>query len=273
MANPIGTRSVTQIPRTFPFQSYFDSLLLERAILAQPQGAAIIPATKAHSQTPGVGVTLHPSSESPVAIRFRGGDTDSSEIILTPGQTVIVGNFTSFDWGLPFGWLGGGTVLLYVMHRPDAMIAFPGGPAAPIPFHRARLIIGARTAPNLPMSFPWPSATSGTGPTPQSGSPIVNVTPTATLFRLRSSIIAPTTLSAIWWATDVFDVDATGGGIVEATEIDLSFPAVTVGSFPIAWLQPDLARIGGDVAYLQITDPTAALTGAYVDMIRYGTIG
>lgn len=282
------SKAVTQIPVRFPYQSYFDGALLERAILNQAPGSPIVVSTLQKSQTPGVGVALHPTSESPVAIRFRGGQADSAEVILTPGQRLNVGTFESFEWGLPFGWLGGGTSLLYVLHNPEAFVDFPASAPAPILFQRTRIQVGpvdgATPRINWPNAFPWDSAINGTDNNPQGGSGIVNVSPSYVMCRLRTVLAAPTTLSFYWQGTD--DIDTLDDGITIDTnnviEVDVSFPAVPLTSvlfpnpWPVAYFKEEISRFAGPFTMLTVEDnnPGSPLAGgASIDVVRYGVLG
>jgi hypothetical protein len=277
----LHARAVTQVPARFAFQSYFSNALSATAILNQASGSSIVASTKQSAQTPGVGVALHASSKSPVAIRFHGGNADSAEVILVPGQRLDVGAFDSFDWGLPFGWLGGGTVLLYVIHRPDAFVDL-GGKPGPIPLQRLRLTIGNAfpgvLVANWPAAFPWGGAVYGTDLTPQAGSPIVNVQPTRTALRLRSALAAPTTLAFVWRGDDDFDTGANGLTVATAdlTTADVSFPSVPAGSgaFPFAWLPTEISVLGGDSTCVTVIDANvgAPLNGAFIDVVRYGML-
>lgn len=287
MATQKSTRAVTQVPVRFPYQSYFDNVLLQGAILNQAQGSPIVASTRQVAQTPGVGVALHSSSESPIAIRFKGGQADSAEVILTPGQRLHVGSFESFEWGLPFGWLGGGTSVLYILHNDQSYVDFQASPPSPIPYHRVQIQVIATGAwppagapvPNWPNAFPWDSAIRGVDANPQGGAAIINVSPSYALFRLRGSLVAPTVLSLLWRQADDLDTGADGltlDPLAGNTELELPFPSVPVGSaaFPIAILQSEFAHIAGPFTNLTIVDFNAGspLNGIFVDIVRYGTL-
>src|SRR5260221_7507391 len=136
---PETSAPVQQISRLFLYQSYFDSTLLQNAILEQTRNSPIVESTVQENQIPGYAIGLHPSSQTPVAIQFKLGAQPSSSqaIVLKPGQVVRPhglprgmnsGAFSGFRWGLPFGWLGGGVATLLVFSTPDADVSWPGTP-------------------------------------------------------------------------------------------------------------------------------------------------
>lgn len=269
-------KAITQIPASFLYQSYFSDALQHTAILPHPPGSSIIDSTLQTADVEGVGVGLHPCSASPVAIRFKGGESDSAEVILTPGQSIDVGEFTSFEWGLPFGWLGGGTAVLYVKHRPEARIAFPEI-TSDVVFHRTRMVIdGDFTAAlkrNLPGTFPWQNAVSNVG-TPQEGSPIITVQPTMTLFRLRTATTAPVGLYLRFRGVDDLDVDSAGvDQTTDETVVPLALNGVPSG-FPMAWVTDEIARLTCSAGGVNIVDDANAfgLSGTYIDVVRYGRL-
>ena len=63
----------------FPWQSFFDDTQLGQAISVQPQNEPIVPSTRVAVPTPGFGVGLHPDSQVPLAVKFKGssGVSDS----------------------------------------------------------------------------------------------------------------------------------------------------------------------------------------------------
>ena len=281
-------KSVTPISATFAYQSYLDSTALHQAILAQGAGNVIVDSTKQTAQIPGVGVALHPASNSPVTIVFKG-TSGSDPLVITPGQVVHVDPFVGFDWGLPFGWLGGGPVLLYVMHSKEAQINFAGS-NAPVPFHRLRVPItnfnadpAAPGTPNWPLGFPWANAfrLSGTQTIPQQARPVLQVIPDITLMQYTGACSAPIELIAKWINVDPFDLNsppdqATGyDNGVHYYPVTISSANQTGGGPNLAaplWLPPEIGQLGGDNAAFYLLDPTNTLggTGVYVDVVRYG---
>ena len=124
--------AILQDARVFPYQSYFDAVLLEAAVLAQGTGqllvdSAAVPARD--SNTRGFGLGLDPSSETPIAVSFkRYSGSASGAMLLRPGQIVFPFGreeaFAGFRWGLPFGWLGGGLAGLTVIQNAKAELAW-----------------------------------------------------------------------------------------------------------------------------------------------------
>jgi hypothetical protein len=270
-------KTFTQIAATFPYQSFLDDTLLETAINLQSPGSLIVDTDdtpKRNEQTAGIGVALHPSSETPIAIRFFGPH-ESGVIILTPGSRMITGPFDRFEWGLPFGWLGGGTALLYVLHEPDVDLGFSTD-APDILFHRQRLLIGADFTPdplpdvNWPVAFPWSNAFSGAQP--QASAAILPMQPTWTLLRLRVASVAPVTLYGVYRATNDLDTDDVGvSSTTDSTTIEISFPGVPAG-FPLAWIEDPVTRLGGKNTIFYLVDPLDVQTGEFVDAVRYGKV-
>ena len=287
---PVGsrTRSITQIPANFVLQSYLDATLLEQAILPQALGHPIVDSTRLYGQTPGVGVALHPCSNSPVAIKFKGGSADSAVVTLTPGEQMIVGDFKEFEWGLPYGWLGGGSVTLYVLHKPEARLDFAGGGPSSALFHRLCIPvvipaeIPADPNPNWPGTFPWPFAFSSTPPltaAPQPGAPVIAIQPDYVMFRLVTvaALAAPVTITLIWF--DIDDVNENAAGVVVAGQsmsFDIVFPA-SLTTQSIAWIPRELAALVGEIGAASIIAvDVASVLGANLvelDALRYGRLG
>lgn len=281
-------RSVTQLAATFSLQSFFDSALLQKAILGQDVGNPIVASTRQYAQTPGFGVALHPASQAPVAIGFKGGAADSAIVTLTPGQTIMTGSFSQFEWGLPFGWLGGGDVILYVLHNEKAMAPFPQS-NTPIIFHRTRLAItanpGGAYVANWPGAFPWPNALSGAGSLPQQASATFNVMPDIAMFRLRTDLSAaappvPATLTLVFRGIDAFDMNSATPPVTNTTDLtgfDLTFtPTADTagGEFSLAWLPTEIARLVGDACSVSVVDRSAGslYIASFLDVVRYGRL-
>lgn len=271
----MGTRAITQIPATFLPQSWF-SADYAGALATQAPGDAIVSSTRREAQTPGVAVALHPASESPVAVRFRGGSADSATLVLTPGQVFHVGDFKSFEWGLPFGWLGGGTVLLYVLHTPEAKVDFAGLSTGPVIFHRLRIpveAVGANPTPaNWPGAFPWPSAARTIAPAMlQGGTAIVPLTMAHAMFRLGQVVEAPVPLVLVWTGADPLDIGPTGAVAAGKTLYELTFPASIGASAAgaVAWIPPEVHELTGGATVMQVMDPSGTYVGQTVDVVRY----
>lgn len=291
-----------QISKTFTWQSYFDSTLLQNAVLSQPANTTIV--SPVENQFPGYAIGLHPSSQTAISVIVKGfGTTGNSSIYtLVPGQiiTPFGGNkFRSFRWGLPFGWLGGGMANLLVLQNPYEPEMFSARPE--IPYHRARFQVlqpatllatgGTNNAPlNWPGRFPWINAAiSISGQVvPQAGNPSVSPEPTRILMTLRgvASLATPTPMRAIIQASDEFGLDA--GGVAGATTLtnspfqEIVWPAWnsigTNGNLaaqnPVLEFDTTspLVRLAADSAGVVFVDDSGAgvLANAFVDVVRYG---
>lgn len=289
-----------QWTKTFATQSYFDSTKQQKAIMAQPPNSPIVPSTIQHAQVNCYGVALHPLSETPVAVQFTGGA--SGVYVLKPGETLKprgprAGAYVGFDWGLPFGWLGGGFAHLIALASPDADVLFPDAGGTEVIFHRMRQQILADQNPpipaaataNWPSHFPWANAyrqDAAANNIAQKGAPIITVTPTRTLLRLRiANLGAPASMRIVWGSTDDFDLGADDGVTLTTNEYstyDVQWPAnfnqsgvaATSQGYPTIYLNGPELNIGGDNAILQLLDisTAGALVGTFCDIIRYGKI-
>ncbi len=287
------------IPRLFTFQSYHDSTLLEKAILSQPKNVTIVPSTVKVDQTPGYAIGLAPYSQTPVAIEFlTGTKSGSATLVLKPGQIIRPqggSTFLGFRWGLPFGWLGGGLATIVVFTTKDSHVRWTEG--TEVIFHRVRIPVlqpadltaaGANNnaRKNWPFRFPWTQALFGTNSINQNGSPILSISnPTRTLMVLRgaSTLGAGATMRMIFQATNDVGLNA-AGAVVNTNPIfeDVTWPVWTsLGtSGNLATQNPFLMRTGGvprlaaddgGLALLDVSG-TAALTGLFVDFVRYGML-
>ena len=230
----VARGAALSIPHRFDWQSYLDTALLQNAILPSQitQNRILIPpGQKAiNDQTHGVGFALHPSSECPVAVmphQSRGGSNNAA-VVLKPGQIYYPGGeFAGFDWGLPYGWLGGGLAQLIVLCERTSDLFWTNDPEMlfhrqTMPVHETTDVIAA-LSPNWPLRFPWPNAV-GSGLVSQGDQPTLVVQPTKTILRLRkASIPANTTLRLVWSSTQ--DFDYTGG------TTPVTVPATTAGAF------------------------------------------
>jgi hypothetical protein len=283
-----------QISRLFVPQSFFDSTLLEKAILAQLPNQPIINGKE--EQFKGYSIGLHPSSQTPVAVQIKGSD---SAIILKPGQVVCPGTdgFEAFTWGLPYGWLGGGTATLLVFRSKDGEVEWPGNPE--VIFHRARYAIKQpadiaaltinNASKNWPGRFPWPQALQGSSSLTQKGQPQIAVEPT----RMLMLLVGATALAA--QAEMQIRIQASNeDGLNSAGAIDLTIPSImdTV-NWPIFArigtdgnmrdVRPSIlyagvaARVAADNGGIVLVDTSNAgaggdLTELFVDIIRYGRL-
>lgn len=290
---------VVTISTVYPMQSYFDSTLLEKAILTQNPADPIVASTKNEIQMNGYGIGLHPSSETPVAVQLKvGNKTDaSSPLILKPGQVYFPSGrqkghaFGGLSYGLPFGWLGGGLATLVVFQTPDADVKWDAN--TEVIFHSFRAIVmqpsevTADAPKNWPTRFPWGQALRGSGSIPQKGSPVLSVQPTRTMMVLRNiaELGAPRTMRVVFQGTD--DVNRDSNSVVVLTSP--LFSEVTWPSFaalgasgnltaacPALMLGELFSRVaannGGIRLINSIEEVDTGLDGAYVDIVRYGVL-
>lgn len=288
-----------QIPRLFTFQSYHDSTLLENAILQQAKNVPIVQSTLKIDQTPGYALGLAPSSQTPIAVEFlTGAKSGSATMLLKPGQVLRPQGgttFTGFRWGLPFGWLGGGLATVLVFTTKEAHVSWAEN--SEVIFHRVRIpvlqpadltALGANNnaRKNWPLRFPWTQALFGASQLSQTGSPVTAIAnPTRTLMVLRgaSSLGAGSTMRMIYQATNDVGLNS-AGAVVNTNPIfeDVTWPVFTsLGtSGNLATQNPFLMRTGGvarlaaDDGGLALLDISGfeALTGLFVDFVRYGVL-
>lgn len=277
-------RAVSQIPVSFLYQSYFDSALEEHALLNQPTNELIVPSTKDIAQGHGYAVGVAGYSDAPVAFRFYGSEADSGVVICRPGQLIRPGKFDAFDYGLPFGWLGGGRAMILVAHKDDAILDL-GSPRAEMVFHRTRIQIEASASPlptlkrNWPLNFPWSRALRDATLIDQQGNPLLRVEPTRTLLRLRSQIAASVTVGLVFRGSNEFDMDSTGAvgtADLASTFVEVTFPASTdplFAPYPTVSLPEDFLRLACDEGGLSIFNlGVAGIAGLEVDVVRFGRI-
>lgn len=289
------------IAKQFLFQSYFDSTLLQNALLQQFVGVGIVDAELVDIK--GYAIGLHPSSQTPVGVRFNASDsrTQKSPVyVLKPGQVIRPTGgskthaFAGFSWGLPFGWLGGGLANLVVFKTADADVLWSSN--AEVIFHRSRYEVvqpgDITDAPNnWPMRFPWPlAASSASGSTPQYGQPMIAIVePTKTLMVLRGvrELDAPAIVRMLFQATEDVGVNSAGAAVLTTP----AFVDITWDAFV------DLASLGG-AGNLSTNDPVQVFTneaqvrlaadqggvqfvdmsglsifdGAFIDIVRYGKL-
>ncbi len=299
--------SMTQL---FPLQSYLDDTLLEKALLIQTPNEPIVRSTLQKANVGGYAFGLHPSSQTPVAVRpIVGGQTASPQaVILRPGQIYRPhgrpgnkpGHFSGFEWGLPFGWLGGGVATLYVFPSPDADVAWPGD--AEVMFHRFRarivapasLVTLAAALNNWPLRFPWTQAVRGAASIGQEGAAIVSISnPTRVMMSLRLNAMAATgDMRMILQGSD--DLDTGTFALPADPTVGCRFDTYTWGTYaanggagnlatnyPVIEYTGPLARLGADgitaaglaLGGMVLVDMSAGtLTDAYVDIARYGRI-
>jgi hypothetical protein len=300
---------VVTLSRLYPYQSYFDSALLEKAIVQQNPQDPIATLTKEDLQLPGYGIGLHPSSETPVAVQLRTGgkSATSSPLVLKPGMVYFPSGtergygFSGFTFGLPFGWLGGGMATLVIYQMPSSKSAYDT--RSEVIFHRQRLKIYqpadlvappagagqiAQAPYNWPMRFPWVEAVRSAANISQRGQATFSVVaPTKVMLALRgvSSLGANTNVRLVFQATDDFTRDP--NNLVTLTNPifqDVTFNAYTslgaAGNLatqnPVVLLDHNTpaSRLAANNGGVVAVDASGAgtLTGCFLDVVRYGQL-
>lgn len=290
----------------FALQSYFDDTLLNAALNFQPPGELIVPSTRQVVSSPCFGLALHPASQTPIAVRFQGGmeAQQSQTYILAPGQVVrpaIRFPFPGFSWGLPRGWLGGGSAYLIVLKAPDAEVAWPRE-RPEIVYHRFRMPITAQAAIaansfllGLPFRFPWPfaptTANSGGQTSTSAASAVIALEPTRLQMKLRlTSLAAAVDMRVLVKNSMQWDQNGgTPGGINpdgttatasalsgEIEGVDVTWPAGSAladAVFPVLEILNPWARLVGDNASIALSDlGNATLTTQKVDICQIGRL-
>jgi hypothetical protein len=289
----------------FPFQSYFDSTLLEKALLKQAPNQALVSSglseKELKKQVAGFALAVHPLSEAPAAVQFfggKGGRSASAPMVLKPGEIIRPtgmdasggGAFQGFQVGLPFGWLGGGLVRFRVLPSPDASVSW-GDTQNEVIIHRTRMKIVAPSAMpavayfpcNWPLRFPWRYAISDTNS--QGGTPTLTVTPTRTVMRLRkASLTQAATMRVYVLGARDFDAELVSSptlpvSMMEMFWADYSAAPAGYAGYPTIEAPFALTRMGCDEssaavdrAGIQLVSDSVDLQGAFVDVIRYGRL-
>jgi hypothetical protein len=295
------TSPAQQITGLLPYQSYFDSTAFEAALRLQPQGQAIIGAQV--SNIAGYALGLHPSSQTPVAVRMKQGKAGSNNVLcLKPGEVIHPtggpdGGFAGFEYGLPSGWLGGGAFNLHVFQSPHAHVAWLD--RTELIFHRIRQpIINLASVPaangltyNWPNRFPWTQAKRydallGSVFPQASSTPTLSVTPTRVLFSVRGDVPVGAVMRVYAVGTDDFanetNPNVTPGltSLVDAVAYDVALPSWTSAAsanyatqYPIVELPSQLVRLAGNSGSLIFVDANASgIAGLNIDIVRYGTL-
>lgn len=303
-------KGVVLLSELFAMQSYFDTTLLHLAVKDQGTSTPLANGTVKSANTAGYGLALHPSSETPVAVKFeKVGSTGATlTVILKPGQVLYPfgrgpeARFEGFSWGLPFGWLGGGLATLYVLTSPDIHLDWTKDDAEVI-FHRQRMKIWPSTtawadinaaAVGLPRNWPtrFPAKNLRRGGTgglvlDASGSPSIRVQPTRTALMLRA--VTPTNFATTRFlivAPEALENDASVAPPVVAGYQDIAwgtsanagglgvpdqYPVQEVIAGPLVTMGCERAVDNGVVAILTGADVLLD-AGVYLDVVRYGKI-
>lgn len=307
-----GRSAPVPVTHRFAIQSLFDQAAVSNGsqrVLVQPNNQEIVNAQVRNDA--GYSLGLAPWSQTPVAVRFKaGGSTGGSGVmILKPGQIVkpqgkappgrdgkqTPSNFNGFEFGLPFGWLGGGLATLFVFGSADAEMKWDATNAEVL-FHCQQVRVRENsldppvpaqgTAANWPVKFPWTKLfrndiVSG-GALQQQGQPSMAIVETTrVVLRLRQPAQNNyENCRAVLWGTDQFDhlVD----GLAVDTSLngfyDFSWPNPVANGYlphmPVVNLPTWLFANGGDDAIFTLEAPTGStLIGADVDVIRFGRLG
>jgi hypothetical protein len=303
---PDSRSAANQVTKTFPYQSYFDDTLLWRAISDQPLGQAIIQSTQEQQQMSGYAIGNHPDSQAPIAVTFsgEGRQSGSASHIIPPGAIVrptkgIIGEdgFQSFSWGLPFGWLGGGTVTMVVFQTPDAWANWT--PRSQILFHRFRAqILAPGNIPaaasvsqwprNWPLRFPALNMRRGATSIPQGGAAQIAISaPGQVVFRLHTTVTSAAEMKAVYFHTTDFDDEMTVlPSPLPLDAVQFNVPGHTAYAYPAGYTEytlfegpAELSRIGCSgantapnmqIAGVHFVSDDPSLQGQYLDVARYG---
>ncbi len=226
----------------------------------------------------------------------RSSGAASQAIWLRPGQIYrphgrqgnAQGNFSSFRFGLPFGWLGGGLATLYVLPSSDAKVDWTGE-SPEVLFHRQRMLIAdpaalpADAPKNWPLRFPWTQAVRDAAAISQAGAAILGIgRPTRAMLSLRlGALVNASTMRILYQSTNDLDLDAAGLPIatpVRFTDYVWGTYAANGGAgnlgtnYPVVELNGEFSRLAADDGGVQLVGLTADIIGAYVDVARYGIL-
>jgi hypothetical protein len=280
MSNPVA-----QIVENYTFQRYIEPTT-GGYFYDQPPGDPIVSLTKKKwAAGRGHGIMNAGTSQSPVAIRLFG-KVGSATIILRPGEAIYPGEFDSFEYGLPFGWPGGGVVMLKVALSKDVRFEVPNV-RPEIPYWRVILKVQALAAGpalpgltrNWPSKFPWQYAL-GQSSKNQYGTPSIHVEPTRTLLFLPSAgvnaglAVATTYAARLYFRTDTSS-DEMGQGDYQ-TDVEWTTGVADGALAPtgaVVELAAELDRLDLNDGGVTMTCPDASLeTGDWCVAVRYGRI-
>lgn len=297
------TANVISFTELYPIQSYFDAAAElttppSTAALDQPENRGFVQSTqRPKTSQSGYAIGLEPWSEAPVAVAFNFGESGSSSpVVLRPGQVIRPNGrkrFEGFEYGLPFGWLGGGLVALRLFKTENAEEHIYGEQSE-ILYHRLRTTILQEGDPtvaqgyvNWPNRFPWPKMYRyGTIIQPQKSNPVISISRTTRVdMRLNiagADISADNTARIVFWGTDDFGTQANGVTVLNTDQFfyDISWPIPNSGSPAFAQLYNPYVSLPRDVAAqssnqwgISIVAPVGSvLIGKTVDICRYGIL-
>ncbi len=297
-----------QVTKIFPFQSYFDASFEAltpnpgSALLPQPTNSGIIQSTlQDKNQTEAYAVGLAPWSEAPIAalMQTRENGGFSSPLILRPGEILAptgfargekFGTFKGINWGLPFGWLGGGLVSVFLFKSPDSLPDWVYGPKE-VCFHKFQttILVSSAAPPaaprtNWPTRFPWQKAFRGVGATAinQVNSANLSVVPTKTVLRLNNiALAAPETCRVVFWGTDTLDQGADGltPAVPSATANaywEFNWPTNTAGGWPahqqMVVMPDEFSKLAANSWGITVEALAGPIVGATVNIARFGVI-
>lgn len=304
--------SVLAVSRTFAWQSWFDNTLLNNAIAVQPAGTQIVSPQEMQTPGYSLILHPASQCPVAVTAKAAGQGAAATIYVLVPGQSVSpLGDepFQSFTWGLPYGWLGGGMAQLIVGQQSNEPSI--GADGIEIPFHRSRFAIQQPSALttntynnsllNWPIRFPWVQSVNSSA-VPQPGQPLLAPEPTRIVMALRgiTSLGTPANMRAIIQGADDFALDSGGtSGSLSQTSVvfeEFTWPQFTsIGTAGHLSSQNAVITIDGSsqtgkalmrlgcsgipyqntsvgVTFVDDSGVAALLTGAYVDVIRYGRL-
>ena len=299
---PDSKAAANQISKTFAFQSYHDTTLLWKAILEQNNNQPIVQSTVEQQQVSGYAIGNHPDSETPVAVVFSGDGRPSGSAvhIIPPGSIVrpakgVLGEdgFQSFSWGLPYGWLGGGTATIVVFQTPDAWAEW--SPRNEVLFHRFRAQIVAPSAitstltdwpRNWPTRFPNFVMRRGNATVvTQQGAPQIAISkPGRVVFSLRTTLASASSMKALFYHTTDFSDEITATpATVPFDSVEFTVPARSAYVYGANTVEytlfdaPDImSRLGCNglssyqIAGVQFVSDDPNLQSQYIDVCRYG---
>lgn len=295
--------NIVQFTEHYQIQSYFDAAAElttppSVAVAVQPSTNQIVPSTlKNKSSQSGFAIGLAPWSKAPVAVQINFGPGGSSAVVLLrPGQLFTPNGgerFEGFSYGLPFGWLGGGTVTLFLFKTKEATVDWAGFQSEVL-FHRFRTTILTAASPSVPPSYRnWPTEFPvdnmfrydlTLGPQSQGGKPTLMVSNvTRTLLRLNGTVPAApdNEFRVLFWGPDSFEADAGGAAGIPPNSGQFYWegfwPISTAGFAPadkaVVELPQGIAAESCNYWGISIVAPAgSALLGQTVDVVRYGRL-